>query len=230
MARSSVKDPVEKFRFKVSVVTVDASLTGAVETVAALSGPNNDLNKLAILSRAGFSDVQLPKVNITEISYRENIDNQRFSKMPGLVKYDPITLRRGVTRSKDFYDWYRLVNEELALTNVAQELNQDAKYTAVQSENFRKDMIIEVLDRAGQTVKAWYLFNCWPIAYKPGNDLSASSEEKLIEEMTFTYEYFLETEVKQGENVAAAIARELAKGALLAGAGSLLNSKLPFLR
>lgn len=230
MARSSTKDPVEKFRFKVSVLSVDASLTGAVETIAAFSAPNNDLKKLAILSRAGFSEVQLPKVNITEISYRENIDNQRFSKIPGLVKYDPVTLRRGVTRSRDFYDWYRLVNEELALTSVAQELNQDAKYTPVQSENFRKDMIIEVMDRSGQTVKAWYLFNCWPISYKPGNDLSASSEEKLIEELTLTYEYFLETEVKQGENVGSAIARELAKGVVLTGVSAVLNKALPFLR
>lgn len=226
MARSSVKDPVDKFRFKVSVISVSASLTGVVETIAGAIGNNN----LAILSRAGFSEIQLPKANVTEMSYRENIDNQRFSKIPGLVKYDPITLRRGVTRSKDFYDWYRLVNEELALANVAQELNQDAKYTPVQSENFRKDMIIEVMDRAGRTVKAWYLFNCWPIAYKPGNDLVASSEEKLIEEFTLTYEYFLETEVKQGENVGSAIARELAKGAVLVGASAALNKALPFLR
>lgn len=230
MARSSVKDPVEKFRFKVTIVTVDASLVGAVETIAALSGPNNDLNKLAILSRAGFSEVQLPKANVTEIPYRENIDNQRFSKIPGLVKYDPITLRRGVTRSRDFYDWFRLVNEELALTGVAQELSKDAKYSPVQSENFRKDMIIEVMDRAGQTVKAWYLFNCWPTAYKPGNDLTANSEEKLIEEITLTYEYFLETEVRQGENVGAAIAREMAKGAVLVGVSAALNKALPFLR
>lgn len=230
MARSSTKDPVEKFRFKVTAITVDASLTGAVETIAAISGPNNDLKKLAILSRAGFNEVQLPKANVSEIPYRENLDNQRFSKIPGLVKYDPITLRRGVTRSRDFYDWYRLVNEELALSSVAQELSKDAKYTPVQSEMFRKDIIIEVMDRSGQTVKAWYLFNCWPISYKPGNDLSASSDEKLIEEITLTYEYFLETEVKEGENVAAAIARELAKGALLVGASTVLNRKLPFLR
>ena len=230
MARSSTKDPVEKFRFKVTVVTVDASLTGAVETIAALSGPNNDLNKLAVLSRAGFSEVQLPKANISEIPYRENIDNQRFSKIPGLVKYDPISLRRGVTRSRDFYDWYRLVNEELALTNVAQELSKDAKFSPVQSENFRKDMIVEVMDRSGQTVKAWYMFNCWPIAYKPGNDLTANSEEKLIEEITLTYEYFLETEVRQGEDVGAAIARELAKSAFLMASGTTAFSKLPFVR
>lgn len=230
MARSSISDPIEKFRFKVSVISVSANLVGAVETIAAFADANNEARKLAILSRSGFQEIILPKANVTEIPYRENIDNQRFSKIPGLVKYDPITLRRGVTRSRDLYDWYRLVNEELGLTSVAQELNQDAKYTPVQSENFRKDLIIEAMDRKGNTVKAWYIFNAWPISYKPGNDLNANSEEKLIEEISLTYEYFLETEVKNGENVGSAIGRELAKGALLTGVSGVLNKKLPFLR
>lgn len=231
MARSSQEDPVEKFRFKVSVVSFDPSLTGAVESIAGLSDVANDFRKgFAILSRAGFQEVTLPKVNISEINYRENIDNQRFSKIPGLVKYDPISLKRGVTRNRDLYDWYRLVNEELALLAVAQELNQDAKYTPVQSENFRKDVVIEILNRKGQTVKAWYLFNCWPNSYKPGNDLNAATDEKLIEELTLTYEHFIETDVRENETTVIALARELAKGALLAGTSAVLSKKLPFLR
>lgn len=231
MARSSQEDPVEKFRFRVSVVAFNPSLTGVVETVAGLLPVGNDLKKgFAILSRAGFQEVTLPKVNISTISYRENIDNQRFTKHAGLAKYDPISLRRGVTRNRDLYDWYRLVNEELALLAVAQELNQDAKYTPVQSEQYRKDVIIEVLNRKGQAVKAWYLFNCWPNSYKPGNDLNSASEEKLIEELSLEYESFIETDVKENETTAVALARELAKGVVLVGAPAALNSKLPFLR
>ncbi len=231
MARSSQEDPVEKFRFRVSVVSFDPSLTGVVESVAGLLPVGNDLRKgFAILSRAGFQEITLPSANVSTIAYRENTDNQRFTKVAGLVKYDPISLKRGVTRNRDLYEWYRLVNEELALLAVAQELNQDSKYTPVQSEHYRKDVIIEVLNRKGQAVKAWYLFNCWPNKYKPGNDLNAATDEKLIEELSLEYENFIETDVKENETTAVALARELAKGALLAGTSAVLNKALPFLR
>jgi phage tail-like protein len=225
MARSSLADPVDKFRFRVSVVSIDLSLTGAIETAITIVGPNSQLQNLAVLQRAGFSEISLPQANVSEMSYRENIDNQRFSKIPGLVKYDPVVLRRGVTKNRDLYDWYRLVNEEIALISVAQELNQDSKYTPVQSENFRKDVIIEVLDRKGNPVKGWYLFNAWPIRYKPGNDLAANAEEKLIEEISLTYEFFLEL-----EGGAQGFQNEMLKGLLLIPASSVLNKKLPFLR
>lgn len=225
MARSSVSDPVDKFRFRISIISIDLSLTGAVETAITIIGPNNELKNLAVLTRAGFSEISLPQANVSEISYRENIDNQRFSKIPGLVKYDPITLRRGVTKNRDLYDWYRLVNEEIALIAVAQELNQDSKYSPVQSEQFRKDVIIEVLDRKGNAVKGWYLFNAWPIRYKPGNDLAANTEEKLIEEISLTYEFFLEL-----EGGGSGFASEMAKGLLLIPASAALSKKLPFTR
>ncbi len=195
MARSSNEDPIEKFRFKVTVVAIDTSITGAVETFSGLTGDNlARARQFSILFRAGFSAITMPKANVSEIAYRENIDNQSSIKVPGLVKYDPITLSRGVTSNRDLYDWYRLVNEEIALLNVANELTKEAKFAPVQSDNFRKDIIIEVLDRTGKPVKAWYLFNAWPTVYQPGNDLLANSDEKLIENLTLTYEKFIELE------------------------------------
>lgn len=219
MARSSTIDPVEKFRFRVTVVAVDASLTGAVDTLAGLTGQNSSVAKyIGVLSRFGFSEVSLPKVTISEISYRENIDNPRFIKVPGLTKYEPVTLRRGVTNNRDMYDWFRLVNEELALLSVAGELSRDAQFSPTQSDIFRKDVVIEVLDREGKSVKGWYLFNAWPSSYVPGNDLNASSEEKLVEEMTLTYEFFIEM-----EGGFEGFAKEIAKGAFTLAAGAALN-------
>ena len=55
-----------------------------------------------------------------------------------------------------------------------------------QSGTFRREVIIEVLDRECNTTKIWILFNAWPNSYKPGNDLNANSEEKLIEEIKTT--------------------------------------------
>lgn len=222
MARSSRQDPLEKFRFRITVISLDLSVSGVVDTIGGLSSQGTAASNIAILSRSGFSEVTLPKANVNTMTYRENIDNQRFSKIPGLVKYDPITLRRGVTGNRNLYDWYRLVNEELALLTVAGELNKDATFTPTQSGNFRRDVIIEVLSRDGEPVKGWYLFNAWPSAYTPGDSLNAQADEKLVEELTLEYEFFLEL-----EGGADGFAREMVKGAAILAAGALLDRFLP---
>ena len=219
MARSSTQDPIEKFRFRVTVIALDLSVTGGLDTVAGLSGSGTFFKeKFAVVARAGFSQVSTPKAEVGEMSYRENIDNLRSIKVPGLVKFDPVTLSRGVTESRDLYDWYRLVNDELALLSVANELSRASSKTPIQNDNFRKDVIIEVLNRAGTPIKAWYLFNAWPTVYAPGNDLDASSNDKLIESLTLTYEFFLEL-----EGGLEGLAKELARGAGQIAVGSVLD-------
>lgn len=219
MARSHKSDPLEKFRFRVTVISIDLSVTGGIDTIAGLSGSGTFFKeKLAVVARAGFSSVTLPKASVGEITYRENIDNQRSSKIPGLVKFDPITLSRGVTASRDLYDWYRLVNDELALLSAANELSMNTSTAPLQSDNFRKDVVIEVLNRKGDPIKAWYIFNAWPTVYSPGNDLDANSEEKLIESLTLTYEHFIEL-----EGGLEGLAKELARGVGQVAVDSVLN-------
>jgi len=207
MARSSKDDAIEKFRFSITVISVDLSLTGGVDALAAFAsaaplgaGGGKEAQRsigkaLSVVSRAGFSEVSLPKVELNEMLYRENGDSARFLKTPGLAKYTPVSLRRGVTDSRDLYNWYRLVNDDMFLQSTAIELGSKNIKPPVASENFRKEVIINVHDRTGKAVKQWILFNAWPMAYQGGNDLNASSDsEKLIEELTLNYEYFLELE------------------------------------
>lgn len=223
MARSSKADPVEKFRFRVTVISLDLSVSGVLDSLSGLSASGTTArNNIAILSRSGFSQVTLPKANVSTMTYRENIDNQRFVKVPGLVKYDPIVLSRGVTENRNLYDWYRLVNEELALLTVAGELSKDAQFTPTQSGNFRRDVIIEVLDRSGESIKGWYLFNAYPASFAPGADLNAASDEKLVEQLGLEYEFFLEL-----EGGADGFAKEMAKGATILAAGALLDRFAP---
>lgn len=222
MPRSSTADPIEKFRFRVSVVALNASLEAAAVTVTGAAGITNI--PFAVLSRAGFSEVGLPEMRMGEILYRENVDAQRFSRIPGLARYEPVTLRRGVTANRDLYNWIRQVNDEIALTAAATELGANPPVPP-QDELFRKDVIIEALDRTGQPVKAWYLFNAWPNRYKPGDSFDSASDEKLIEELSLTYEFFLEL-----EGGAEGLATELARGALSFTANQLKSSIAPFLR
>lgn len=218
MARSSKLDPVEKFRFRVTVISVDLSLTALADVVG-----NFGNNNFGTITRAGFSQVQLPKLGVNAIKYRENIDAARFQKSAGLVTYDPITLSRGVTKNRDLYDWYRIVNDEMALLATAQELSQDSRLSPAQSPRYRKDVIIEVLGRANGIgnesdelpVRGWFLFNAFPVAYKGGNDLDSMIDDKLIEELTLDYEFFVEF-----DGGVEGFVKELAKGAIQGVAGA----------
>jgi phage tail-like protein len=223
MARSASVDPIERFRFQVSVLSIDLSITAAVDALAVLN------KNLGILTRAGFSEITLPKVTINELTYRENIDNQRFSKGPGLAKYEPIVLRRGSTNNRDLFNWYRLVNDDSLLLSSAQELIGQSIIPS-QSENFRKEVVISALDREGNETKQWLLFNAWPSAYKGGNDFDAKAEEKLIEEMTLSYESFLELKGGIG-GVITDLVEDVAQGTILTGLDAA-NAKfnIPFTR
>ena len=65
MARSSTSDPIEKFRFKVTVISISPTLAGGVESLAAIGGLGGEAEKFAkqtrVLLRAGFSEITLPR-------------------------------------------------------------------------------------------------------------------------------------------------------------------------
>ena len=220
MARSSAEDPIEKFRFTVTVLSLDLSITGAIDALAIATPAINNIPLFgkraaagfSVLSKNGFSEITLPKVNISEINYRENTDSQRFIKIPGLARYEPIILRRGVTNNRNLYNWYRLVNDDTILRASVSELSQDKISPPAQTDTFRKEILITAYNRNGIVTKQWMLFNAFPISYKGGNDFKADTEEKLIEEITLTYESFLE--VAGGKSGLAGFFEELAKDSI----------------
>ena len=216
MARSSAEDPIEKFRFTVTVFSLDLSVSGAFDALGLIGssllpskGGKELASKFAVLSKNGFSEITLPKANVSEINYRENTDSQRFIKIPGLARYEPISLRRGVTDNRNLYNWYRLVNDDTLLRSAAAELSQDHVAPPTQTDTFRKEVLITGHDRSGNVTKQWMLFNAFPISYKGGNDFKSDSDEKLIEEITLTYESFLE--VAGGKSGLAGFFEELAR-------------------
>jgi len=203
MARSASVDPIEKFRFNVTVLNLDISTTAAAETLATalVEFGGTDARGVgkyfSILGRAGFASVTPPKLTTTVMEYRENLDNFRITKAAGITRYEPVTLSRGVTDgifSRDLYNWHRLVNNEMALMSVSNELTRDVNIVPKQKLEYRRDVVISVQDREGKSIKQWILFNAWPIAYTPGDSLDALSNDKLIEDLTLTYEFFIELE------------------------------------
>ena len=182
MARSSSVDAIEKFRFNVFILNL------AFDPVSLATNFTGFL-------RGGFSEVTLPKQTTGVIEYRENIDAAHPSVMPGITRYESVYLRRGVTESSDFMRWANAVHDpNQVIATAIQRIKGDPNDSPPsESINFRRDILLVAYDRSGSPKKGWLLRDCWVSSYKPGDDLSATSDgAKLIEEIELRYESFEE--------------------------------------
>jgi phage tail-like protein len=176
MARSSEKDITDKFRFIVLVIEdLLGNNVGSDDTIT-----------------CGFSQITIPEASVTTITYRENLHAQRFIKKPGLVKYTPLVLQKGSTKSRQLYNWFTLVNNDAIGYGVAAQINGALQIPPVYPAKFRKDLLVSSLDRAGNAVKSWVFLDAFPVGYKGANDFDANANEKLIEQLSIEFEAMVE--------------------------------------
>ena len=97
------------------------------------------------------------------VEHREGGDPSTTRKSPGRTKFEAITLERGVTHDTEFEKWANRV------WNFGSGLGAEVSLT-----NFRKDMIIEVYNEAGQLALAYKVFRCWVSEYQALPDLDAN--------------------------------------------------------
>lgn len=185
MARSSVVDPLEKFRFAVSWSTD----TGSENTA---------------LVRMGVHDIQMPKRSTNKMTYREGIDPDINQVAPGLSSMEDIVMNRGVIiadANDEFYKWMSAVHKPTAGHLGRNAISQRPAKSA--AAEFRKDVTIKMLDREGNVARQWTLFQAWPTNFVPSSDLNAGEDgEKAMESLTLAYEDFKE-EVPGTSNAAA---------------------------
>ena len=119
---------------------------------------------------AGVSKVGALKRSTKMVEHRDGADPSTTRKSPGRTEYDAITLERGKTHDVDFEQWANKV------WNFGSGLGSE-----VSLADFRKDLIIEVYNVAGQKVLAYSVFRCWVSEYQALADLDANGEAVLIE-------------------------------------------------
>jgi phage tail-like protein len=85
------------------------------------------------------------------MEYRENVDNTHPTLIPGITRYEPITLRRGVTTSSDFYRWATKVHDSGSVISTAiSRLRGDGTEKPPQEDmNFRRDILIVIYGKGG---------------------------------------------------------------------------------
>jgi phage tail-like protein len=113
---------------------------------------------------AGISKVTALKRTTEIIEHRGGGDPSTERKSPGRTKYDPITLERGVTQDLDFEQWANRVWSTGAQPGAE-----------VALKNFRRDLIIEVRNEAGQPVLKYKVYRCWVSEYQAIPDLDANA-------------------------------------------------------
>jgi len=119
---------------------------------------------------AGISKVGALKRSTKMVEHREGGDPSTSRKSPGRTEYDAITLERGVTHDLEFEQWANKV------WNFGAGLGAE-----VSLKDFRKDIIIEVYNEAGQLVLAYKVYRCWVSEYQALPDLDANGEGVAIQ-------------------------------------------------
>jgi phage tail-like protein len=113
---------------------------------------------------AGISKVGALKRTTDMVEHREGGDPSSSRKSPARTKFDAITLDRGVTHDTEFEKWANKV------WNFGSGLGAE-----VSLKDFRKDIIIEVYNEAGQLAIAYKVYRCWVSEYQALPDLDANA-------------------------------------------------------
>lgn len=125
----------------------------------------NFLVEIDGITLAGFSEVTGISSEVDVIEYREGGD-QIVRKLPGLVKFGNITLKRGVTKTSELWNWHKRI-----LDGVSD----------------RRNGVITLLDDARTAQVRWKFFEAFPQKYE-GPALRAKGNEVAIETLTLCCE------------------------------------------
>jgi len=126
---------------------------------------------------AGVSKVSGLRRTTEVIRHREGGDPSTTRKSPGLTEFAPITLERGVTHDPEFENWANKV------WSLGAGLGAE-----VSLKDFRKDIVLELYNEAGQLVLAYKVYRCWVSEYEILPDLDANANAIAIEHITLENE------------------------------------------
>ena len=119
---------------------------------------------------AGVSKIGALKRTTEVVKHREGGDPSSSRKSPGRSEYEAISLERGVTHDPEFEQWANKI------WNYGSGLGSE-----VSLKDFRKDVIIEVYNEAGQLVLAYKVYRCWVSEFQAQADLDANANAVLIQ-------------------------------------------------
>jgi phage tail-like protein len=125
---------------------------------------------------AGLKKMGALKKKTEAIKWRTAGDPSHERILPGGTSYDPITLEQGLTHDPVFEAWAALVNN----------VEGDA---AMSLKNFRKDLVLNVLNMQGQVAISYKIFRAWVSEYQALPDLDSQAMNAVgIQTLTLQHE------------------------------------------
>jgi len=116
---------------------------------------------------AGVSKVGGLKRTTEVVKHRDGGDFSSSRKSPGRTEFDAITLERGVTHDLAFEQWANKV--------------WDYQTPGTSLADFRKDIILDFFNEAGQKVISYKIYRCWVSEYQAMPDLDANANAVAIQ-------------------------------------------------
>jgi phage tail-like protein len=114
------------------------------------------------VTQAGFQECSGLDTQTAVIDYREGADkSNHVRKIPGMSSFSPISLKRGITDSKDLWDWYQ--------------------------QRDRRPGSIILLDESGVEKMRWTFSEAWPSKWT-GPAFNATGNAIAIETLEITHE------------------------------------------
>ena len=111
---------------------------------------------------AGLKKMSALKRKTEPVKWRAAGDPSTERILPGGTSYEPITLEQGLSHDTNWESWANLVNN----------VTGDA---AMSLKNFRKDIVINVLNLQGQVAISYKVFRAWVSEYQALPDFDAAT-------------------------------------------------------
>ncbi|MDP5181572.1 phage tail protein [Blastococcus sp. BMG 814] len=119
---------------------------------------------------AGVSKISALKRTTEVVPHRHGGDPSSSRKSVGRTEYDAVTLERGVTHDEAFERWANKV------WNYGSGLGAESSL-----RDFRKDIVIEVYNEAGQLAIAYKVYRCWVSEFQALPELDANANAVAIQ-------------------------------------------------
>lgn len=123
----------------------------------------------------GISKVSALKRTTEVVKHRDGGDPSHDHKSPGRTTYEAVTMERGVTHDVEFERWANLVHPYAG----------DAGMDLV---NYKKDLVLEVMNEKGHVAKRYFLHRCWVSEFTAVPDLDANANAVAIESIKIEVE------------------------------------------
>lgn len=123
----------------------------------------------------GVSKVGALKRTTEVVKHREGGDNSTDRKSAGRTTYEGISLERGITHDLEFERWANMVHQ------FAGDPNMDLV-------NYKKNLMLEVLNEKGHVAKRYSLLRCWVSEFTAMPDLDANANAVAIESIKIELE------------------------------------------